>query len=137
MNKKEAEINRITERIKKVEIQGARNIAIAALKAYSLHPGKKTKLKLIKARPTEPMLANTLSYYEEYGRKKTLSHFKEAQDKINQLAVKLIKNNPTVFTHCHSTNVVNALIYAKKQGRKFRVYNTEPRPLMQGRITAR
>jgi ribose 1,5-bisphosphate isomerase len=42
-----------------------------------------------------------------------------------------------IFTHCHSTSVVNALIYAKKKKRKFEIYNTETRPLYQGRKTAR
>jgi len=137
MNKKEARINKIVLGIKQVKIQGARNIAIAALKAYSLLPTKTTKLKLIKARPTEPMLVNTLSYYEKLGRKKTLQHFSQAQDKINSLVLRLIKNNSIIFTHCHSTNLVNALIYAKKKGEKFQVYNTETRPLMQGRRTAK
>jgi translation initiation factor 2B subunit (eIF-2B alpha/beta/delta family) len=38
--------------------------------------------------------------------------------------------------HCHSTSVVNALIYAKKNGKKFEIYNTETRPLFQGRKTS-
>jgi len=135
--KKEARINKIIKEIKQVKIQGARNIAKSALYAYSLLPTKTTKLKLIKARITEPMLINTLKYYEKYGKKKTLQHFSQAQNKINQLAVKLIKNNSIIFTHCHSTNVINALIYARKKVKKFQVYNTETRPLFQGRITAR
>ena len=51
--------------------------------------------------------------------------------------MKLIRNKDVIFTHCHSTNVINALIYAKKKGKKFEVYNTETRPLFQGRRTAR
>jgi translation initiation factor 2B subunit (eIF-2B alpha/beta/delta family) len=42
-----------------------------------------------------------------------------------------------VFTHCHSTNVINALVYAHKKAKKFEVYNTETRPLFQGRKTAK
>jgi len=136
MNRKEA-INRIISGIKSIKIQGARNIAIAALKAYSLKPSKITKLKLIKARPTEPLLINTLSYYEKHGKKKTLNHFQQAQDKINSLTLKIVKNNSIIFTHCHSTNVIKSLIYTKKKGKKFQVYNTETRPLFQGRITSR
>ena len=55
---------------------------------------------------------------------------------INKNVFKLIKNKDVIFTHCHSTNVVNALIYAKKHGKKFQVYNTETRPIFQGRKTA-
>ena len=49
----------------------------------------------------------------------------------------MIKNNDVIFTHCHSTSVVNTLIYAKKKKKKFKVYNTETRPLYQGRKTVR
>lgn len=135
--KKEKRVEKIISGIKSIKIQGARNIAKSALYAYSLSPTKKTKQKLIKARLTEPMLINTLKNFEKYGKKKTLKHFDEAQDKINKLTLKIIKNNSIIFTHCHSTNVINALIYAKKKGKKFQVYNTETRPLFQGRITAK
>ncbi len=135
--KKEARIEKIVKDIKNVKVQGARNIAKAALYAYSLNPTKKTKNKLIRARATEPLLINTLKKFERLGYKETLKHFDEAQKKINLYVLKIIKNNPVIFTHCHSTNVVNALIYAKNKGKKFQVYNTETRPLMQGRQTAR
>jgi ribose 1,5-bisphosphate isomerase len=41
-----------------------------------------------------------------------------------------------VFTHCHSSTVERILIEARRQGKKFEVYNTETRPRYQGRITA-
>ncbi len=135
--KNKKKFNKIVENIKKIKIQGARNIARAALYAYSLSPTDSSKNKLIKARPTEPMLVNVLRNYESLGYKKTLEHFDEAQEKINKIVLKLIKNNSVIFTHCHSTNVINSLIYAKKHGKKFEVYNTETRPLYQGRKTAR
>ena len=134
---KQRRFKQILKDIKSVKIQGARNIARKALYAYSLVPTKRAKRKLLKARPTEPMLANTLEKFEKLGLKKTLEHFDEAQEKINKKVFKLIKNNDVIFTHCHSTNVVNALIYAKKKGKKFEVYNTETRPLFQGRKTAK
>jgi ribose 1,5-bisphosphate isomerase len=134
--KKEARVNSIIKDIKKIKIQGARNIAKAALYAYSLLPTKKTKDKLIKARPTEPLLINVLNKFDKLGYKKILEHFDKAQEKINLFALKIIKNKQVIFTHCHSTSVVQALIYAKKKGRKFEVYNTETRPLYQGRKTA-
>jgi len=132
-------VDKVIRDIKSVKIQGARNIAKAALSIYSKDKTKKTKSKLISARPTEPMLVNTLKHFEKLGLKKTLKHFDLAQDKINKLVYNLIKNkkNLVIFTHCHSTNVVNALIYARKKGKKFEVYNTETRPLYQGRKTAR
>ena len=135
MNKKES-VDKIVANIKSIKIQGARNIAKAALQAYALLPTKETKEKLIHARITEPMLFHTLDNFEKIGKEKTLEHFDSAQDKINKFVFKLIKQNSIIFTHCHSTNVINALVYAKKHGKKFEVYNTETRPLFQGRRTS-
>jgi len=139
MNKrgKQKRFNQIAKDIKAIKIQGARNIAKKALYAYSLIPGKKSKNFLLSLRPTEPMLWNVLNKMEKQPYAKVLSHFDESQEKINKNILKLIKNNNVIFTHCHSTNVLNALIFAKKKGKIFEVYNTETRPLLQGRKTAK
>ena len=129
--------NKILADIKKVKIQGARNIARAALYAYSLQKTKEAKKRLINARPTEPMLVNVLNKAEKIGYEKTLAHFDSAQNSINKSIIKIIKDNSVIFTHCHSTNVVRSLIYAKRKGIRFQVYNTETRPLFQGRITSK
>ncbi|MAH03455.1 hypothetical protein CMI39_01570 [Candidatus Pacearchaeota archaeon] len=134
---KQKRFNQISRDIKEIKIQGARNIARKALYAYSLIPTKKSYKKLLSLRPTEPMLVNVLDRMEKQSYKEILKHFDIAQDKINNRVLKLIKNNDVIFTHCHSTNVINALIYAKKKGKKFEVYNTETRPLYQGRKTTR
>lgn len=136
MNKK-TKFNKICQNIKSIKIQGARNIAKASLYAYSLFPNKKTKNKLLSLRPTEPMLINVLNKIEKMPYKEIQEHFDSAQSKINKYAYKIIKNNSVIFTHCHSTNVIQALIYAKKRGKKFQIYNTETRPLYQGRKTAK
>ena len=57
MDKRE-EFNKIVEDIKEIKIQGARNIAKAALKAYSLITTKNSKRILLNSRPTEPMMQN-------------------------------------------------------------------------------
>jgi ribose 1,5-bisphosphate isomerase len=132
------EFEKISRDIRNVKIQGARNIAKAALNAYFIISGKSSKKKLLSLRPTEPMMKNILDMAEKgISKEKILSHFSEAQEKINRQVFSIIKNGDTIFTHCHSTNVVNSLIYAKKHGKKFQVYNTETRPLFQGRKTAR
>jgi len=123
--------------IKSIKIQGARNIAKAAFSAYTLIPTKKSKQKLLSLRPTEPMLINILNNVDKLDLGDVNNHLKISQDKINKEVFKLINNNQVIFTHCHSSAVVNALIYAKKKGKKFEVYNTETRPLYQGRKTAR
>ena len=133
----QGKFNKILSDIKSVKIQGARNVARAALYAYSLVPTKSAKEKLIHARETEPMLVNVLKKVEKEHYKKILEHFDSAQEKINKNVLEIVKNGDVIFTHCHSTNVSNALIYSKKKGKKFEVYNTETRPLYQGRKTAR
>jgi len=129
--------NKIAKSIKEIKIQGARNIAKAALYAYTLVPKKSSIKKLKSLRPTEPMLEKVLDLIEEKPYKEILNHFDYSQEKINSHVLKLIKNKDKIFTHCHSTNVVNSLIYAKKKNKKFEVYNTETRPLFQGRKTAK
>jgi ribose 1,5-bisphosphate isomerase len=134
---KESEFNEILKDIKSIKIQGARNVAKAALKAYSLIPTKLSKNKLNGSRPTEPMMHKVLDLAEKkVSYNKILEHFDLSQNKINNYVFKLIKNSDVIFTHCHSTNVINSLIYSKKKGKKFEIYNTETRPLYQGRRTA-
>lgn len=133
---KKESFNKISKDIKSIKIQGARNIAKAGLKAYLINPNKNSRKKLLSLRPTEPMLKKVLNLAETKLPEEILSHFDEAQEKINKSVLKIIKNNDVIFTHCHSTNVVNSLIYSKKHGKNFEVYNTETRPLFQGRKTA-
>lgn len=137
MNKKKR-FNEILEKIKTIKIQGARNVAKAALEAYFLLPSKDSKEKLISSRPTEPMMFHVLELAEKgISKKEILNHFDFSQKEINKYVFNSINNGDIIFTHCHSTNVINALIYSKKKGKKFKVYNTETRPLFQGRKTAR
>ncbi len=126
-------LNKVYSDIKEVRIQGATNIARVAVRVYN----KKNKKKLLSLRPTEPMLSNAINFVDKIGKEKVLNHFSDAQSKINKAILGIIKNGNTIYTHCHSTNVVKALIYAKKKGKKFSVVNTETRPLYQGRKTAR
>jgi len=133
---KQKRFNSISNRIRLVKIQGARNIAKNAIYAYYLFPTPKSKRILLSLRPTEPMLTNVLSKVDKQSKESLLKHFDETQNEINKFVYRLIKNGDKIFTHCHSTNVVNALIYSKKHGRNFEVYNTETRPLFQGRKTA-
>lgn len=134
---KQAKFNKICKDIKKVEIQGAREVAKKAFYAYKLIPTEKSKNILVSLRPTEPLLQNIFKRADGLSYSQLIQLFKKNQDTLNKLTFKLIKNNSIIFTHCHSSSVVQALIYAKKNGKKFEVYNTETRPLYQGRKTAR
>lgn len=133
------EFNQIVKDIKEVRIQGAENIAIAAIKAYHLQPFKKTISLLESLRPTEPCLRNTLKFVSKSSKNITLAlkHFEDSDKKIVEYGTRKIKDNMIIFTHCHSSTVTKILIAAKKQKKNFQVYNTETRPLFQGRITAK
>jgi len=141
MNKKmnpSKKFNQIVKDIKSIKIQGARNVARSALKAYFLLPSKNSKRILLKSRPTEPMMQYVLDLAESgESLNKILAHFEKTKELINKSALKLIKNKDQIFTHCRSSTVTSALINAKERGKKFEVYNTETRPLYQGRKTAR
>lgn len=134
--KREALVRKIKADIKSIKIQGATNVAKAAVRAYLLMPGEKNRKELENLRPTEPMLFHALKSLTWGEKKNVLLHFKETQDKINKNVFKILKKKKKVFTHCHSSSVTSALIYAKKKGLHFQVYNTETRPLYQGRKTA-
>lgn len=128
---------KILRDIEDVKIQGARNIAKQALIAYNLIPKKSSKTKLLSLRPTEPMLKNVLSLADKYPIEEILKHFDSSHEDIKINSLKIIDNLDLIFTHCHSSSVVDSLIYAKKKNKNFSVYNTETRPLFQGRKTAK
>lgn len=138
------------QQIKSLEIQGARNIALAAVQAFAKklqETQDKQKLLgyakiLMEARATEPALRNALRYCLENYQKdsdiiaKVLKHFAESREKINLYGQNKISGGMKIFTHCHSSTVTAIMIAAKKQGKKFSVFNTETRPRFQGRETA-
>lgn len=140
----------IIKKIKNLEIQGAKNIAIKGVEAFGLKLKETSDLKLltkyaneiISTRSTEPGLRNGIDFcLNNVGKikdpaKEAIKHFLESNKKIAEIGSKKIKNGMIVFTHCHSSTVTNILIQAKKEGKKFEVYNTETRPKFQGRITA-
>jgi ribose 1,5-bisphosphate isomerase len=135
--KKRKTFNQIIKDIKAVKIQGATTIAKKALYAFNLFPSKQTKEILLSLRPTEPMLLNVLHRMEKQPYDELINHFSEAQDKINKNVLKLVSSNDILFTHCHSTNVIKSLIFAKHHKKNFQVYTTETRPLYQGRRTSK
>jgi ribose 1,5-bisphosphate isomerase len=157
------DFQQIVEDIKNLKIQGAQNIAKASVQALQLaardirherkvdqiHTLNRTKKILFKTRPTEPAMRNTLNYilnnieeadhiYHEITKriKEVNQHFKFVRNKIAQIGTKKIREGMIVFTHCHSSSVIEILKQAKTQGKRFVVHNTETRPRFQGRITA-
>jgi len=137
MVSKKQRFNQICKDIKSIKIQGAKNIAKAGFRAYKMFPYSSTKNKLLSLRSTEPMLENLLNQADTLSYSQLLQKLKQNQDLINKNTYKLIKNNSVIFTHCHSSSIIQALIYSKNKGKKFEVYNTETRPLFQGRKTSK
>jgi len=127
----------ICKDIKQIKIQGATEVAKSAITAYSLFPSPSSKKHLLSLRPTEPAMYKALSLYPKLSLNEILNHFKDSQEEINKLIFKLISKNDVIYTHCHSSSVIKSLIYAKKKKKSFQVYNTETRPLFQGRKTSK
>ena len=145
-------------------MQGATNVALASVKAMKIYSSSLKdesrakmlnrlalfKKELFSARPTEPAMRNALNYaFAKLEHESDLisslnKRLKEAEEhlansnkKIAEIGSKKIKNGMIVFTHCHSSSVMEILKLAKKRGVKFEVHNTETRPKFQGRITAK
>ncbi|MBD3309751.1 hypothetical protein GF351_00880 [Candidatus Woesearchaeota archaeon] len=152
--------------IKSLKIQGAKNIAVSAVKALSEHARSAkpksakglikeldfAKRMLFASRPTEPCMRNALNFVMnnvhgedlEHLRsvfhmnvKRCLDHLDSAGRLIAKIGARKIRNGMVIFTHCHSSTVDSILLEAKKTGRRFEVHNTETRPRYQGRITAK
>jgi len=110
---------------------------------------------LSRARDTEPMAENAVRFVEYHlkqnqdmdvkklrvligrGINSFLFNIMNNKKEIGEFGQNLIKNDDNVFTHCHSSTVVKILQTAKKKKKKFRVFNTETRPLFQGRTTSK
>jgi len=110
---------------------------------------------LIAARPTEPMLFNWMDYIKsEMDKLKSENDVKKCQELvvhaaqfylnlINETAERAVLNGlwvinewDNVLTHCHSSSAIKTLKLHKIKWVNFKVYNTETRPLYQGRKTS-
>ncbi len=146
--------------VAKATLLGIKNFAKAIKKASPaqfIQEIEKAGHALAYSRPTEPMAQNL---FEDVAAKLKLSQKKGAslkdlkevlvflinydlkhiEEESRQIVVegeKLIKNRDKILTHCHSSSVEQILIAAHRHGKKFKVFNTETRPLIQGRITAK
>ena len=137
-----ARFNKILEDIKSVKIQGAENVAKAGIKAFLIDPTKSSAKKILATRPTEPLMQNAIKLLlkakrPETAEKKFLKDLKKAHETTVRKGAMLIKNDMNIYTHCHSSTVIDILKYANKKRKKnFVVYTSEVEPLLQGRMTA-
>lgn len=160
------QIKKIIINIKNLKIQGATDVCLATLEILKLTAKQNQRLGLNQflrrtkkiaekaslIRATEPMAQNAIKYVFFNLKNHKINNTPEAVKLIYKYSdefVKLLKNNKKqlfkkgvsiikkgdkIFTHCHSSAVENILINSKKK--KIKVFNTETRPLFQGRITA-
>ncbi len=137
------DFNKILSDIKSVKIQGAENVCKFGIQAYLLRPNKKAAKEILSIRPTEPLLQNAIKFLQKTespssASRKFLSNLKTAHTKTIKSGSKLIKNGMNIYSHCHSSTVIDILKYAHKtQKKSFVVYTTEVEPLLQGRMTAK
>ncbi len=138
------QFQRICFDIKNVKIQGAESVAKAGIKAFLLKPEKSSAKKLISLRSTEPMLANCLNILLQQSprnvtekAKELLKYIDESHKKIAEYGASIISDQSKILVHCHSSTVISILKEAKKQNKKFEIYNAETQPLFQGRKTAK
>ncbi|MFC1455062.1 ribose 1,5-bisphosphate isomerase [Candidatus Undinarchaeota archaeon] len=159
-------VEETAQKIKKLEIQGATNVALEAVKALEEFADKyegesflkefeaKSKI-LIESRPTEPMMRNGIRYVLSNIKKakdddtdslrevvksaseKFFEYVEESREKIANIGSKRIQNKNIVLVHCHSSTLIKILKKALDDGKVFEVINTETRPKMQGRVTAK
>jgi len=135
--------NKILEDIKSIKTQGAENVAKAGIKAFLLFPTKQSAKKILKTRPTEPLMQNAIKLLLKSNNpnrtaKKFLSDLKKSHEATTKKGATLIKNNMNIYTHCHSSTVIDILKHAKRKRKKnFVVYTSEVEPLLQGHLTAK
>jgi len=136
-------------RIRSLEIQGAKEIAVESLKW--LKPfvrdngfGKeflKVVGELDASRPTAVVLHNCLEILKEEKNINTidrlLDNLATASGKIGSHGARLIPAGATVMTHCHSGEALSIIKHAFAAGNKLRVIATETEPKHQGFRTAR
>ena len=148
--------SKVLNDIKTLKIQGAENVAISAVACLKELADRKSSPKVLlgaaeqlaKTRPTEPCMQNALHYLVKETAEEdlwievseraeqALRHFSDSKRRIAEETNRKIVNGMTIFTHCHSSTIIDCLLLAKKQGKSFNVNVTETRPLFQGRITA-
>jgi ribose 1,5-bisphosphate isomerase len=138
--------------VKALEYRGSKIKTHSAAKFF--YEIEAAKRQLFASRPTEPLMRNSLLYIIDSLKSdsnsvldlkkslrnlsiEVLNHFEHARQRIAEIGAKKIENGMIVFTHCHSSTVMLILKAAKAKGTRFAVYNTEARPLLQGRITAK
>ncbi len=144
------QVKKTYEEIKKLNIQGATDVALEAARSLKKIEEKqklKKSIELLKrSRPTEPMMRNGLRYIKsKHGEGKeterAVKEFEEmVQDSVKEITKKGAKYLPeetSIMTHCHSSLVEKIITKADEKGKIEKVIAPETRPKYQGRTTAK
>ena len=134
--------DKLLRNIKSLKIQGAENVAKKGIQAYVLKPNTDSKKKILELRPTEPLLKNALNYldskkFTKIAEEKFLKEIRKSHKLTMEAGAELIEDGMNIYSHCHSTTVIDILKKAKRDGKRFVVYTTEVEPHLQGRKTAK
>jgi len=137
--------------ILKKEIFSNKFSKIIEVKKYFI----KASSLLKNARPTEPLLFNGIRYVESKIKScdknniddfiseilKALDYYLDLLDRslenLKSYGQAVIKKGDNIIVHCHSSSVVGVLKNAHDFGIDFSVFNSETRPLYQGRKTSK
>ncbi|MEM0224618.1 MAG: ribose 1,5-bisphosphate isomerase [Desulfurococcaceae archaeon] len=135
------------EAMKEAALDYSGEADLVAFKKYMVNVAK----LLVSTRPTAVSLPNAVIYVLKSLREATsfnearnnvvtyadafIRNSYEAVRRISEIGAKRIKEGSIVLTHCHSTTAVEVIARAYREGRVIKVYNTETRPFLQGRIT--
>ena len=143
------DLNELLIRLKSLEIQGAKEIAIESLKFLRNYAKKngfgrdfdKIAEKIEKTRPTAVVLHNCLEIIKKQRNiesiSKLISKLNQATNEIAKRGSRLIKDGYVIMTHCHSGEALSVIKQAWKEGKKIKVYATETEPKHQGIKTAK
>lgn len=139
----------LKRKIKNLEIQGAKEIALASLKffrSYCKKNGFDKKFFLLaneleKLRPTAVVLHNCLEILrKEKSIEKIdelIEKLKNSEEKIAKHGVKIFKKTSVVMTYCHSSEALSVIKHAWEKGKVEKVFAPETRPKFQGIKTAK
>ncbi len=159
-----SDVDSLVEDIRSMKVRGALNIAVSAAESMKkVVIGDEGDLmetlrcageRLKDARPTAVSLPNSVDHIMYLAEKNAhlggekfreqlledierfIREIENSLDEIAEIGSNIIRDDDVLLTHCNSDTVIEILKRAWSKGKKFSVYATETRPMMQGHITA-
>lgn len=143
-------LEEVLDEIKSVRVQGAKEIAVYGLvflREFAEKQGfngrfDKAADLLKEVRPTAVVLHNCVEIIQKERKisaiNNMIEYLKKSSKKIGRYSDKILRNNMTIMTHCHSGEALGLVkAYHLEHKKKISVIATETRPLEQGVKTAK